>query len=65
MVHMYHVEPSISMVFGFIRIKDITTVAIEYDEFSDARLTASVARAEKAVDDLVGKLASVEMDLAG
>lgn len=56
--HMNHVEPSIRTAFGYIGITDITSVAVEYDEFADERLAASIAAAEASVDALVAELAS-------
>lgn len=54
---MNHVEPHIRTAFGYIGIADIETVAVEYDEFADERLRASIAAAERAVDLLVDRLA--------
>lgn len=51
-----HVEPSIRTAFGYIGITETETVAVEYDEFADARLTASLQAAEQAVDALVDRL---------
>lgn len=56
--HMNHVEPSIRTAFGYIGITDITSIAVEYDEFADERLAASIAAAEASVDALVADLAS-------
>ncbi|MGK3966535.1 FMN-dependent NADH-azoreductase [Sorangium sp. So ce118] len=53
---MNHVEPSIRTAFGYIGITDVESVAIEYDEFADERLRASIARAEREVDALVDRL---------
>lgn len=53
---MNHVEPHIRTAFGYIGITDIETVAIEYDEFADERLKASILAAEEAVDGLVDRL---------
>lgn len=50
---MNHVEPAISTAFGYIGITDVRTVAVEYDEFGDERLAASLLAAEAAVDALV------------
>lgn len=52
LAHLNHVEPSLQAVFGFIGINDIRTIAVEYDEFGDERLRASVARAESEIDAL-------------
>ncbi|SFK97476.1 FMN-dependent NADH-azoreductase [Mesorhizobium albiziae] len=53
---MNHVEASISTAFNYIGVTDIRTIAIEYDEFADERLQASIARAEANVDALVATL---------
>jgi FMN-dependent NADH-azoreductase len=54
--HMNHVEPSIRTAFGYIGITDVHCVAVEYDEFGDERLGASLACAESKVDALVDQL---------
>jgi FMN-dependent NADH-azoreductase len=41
----------------YIGIDTVDCVAIEYDEFADERLHASIADAEVAVDALVERLA--------
>ena len=51
-----HVESSIATAFAYIGIEHVHCVAIEYDEFGDARLAESIATAERAVDDLVDRL---------
>lgn len=56
--HMNHVEPSIRTAFCYIGITDIESIAVEYDEFADDRLAASIAAAETKVDDLVIRLAT-------
>lgn len=53
---MNHVEPSVRTAFGYIGITDVQSIAVEYDEFADARLQASLARAEEQVDSLVDRL---------
>lgn len=55
---MNHVEPSIRTAFAYIGVTDVRGVAIEYDEFADARLQDSIATAEAAVDVLVAELAA-------
>ena len=55
--HMNHVEASIRTAFAYIGITDVSSVAIEYDEFADERLRDSIATAEAAVDALVAQLA--------
>lgn len=51
-----HVEASIRTAFAYIGITDIYGAAIEYDEFSDQRLAASIKDAEVEVDRLVQEL---------
>jgi FMN-dependent NADH-azoreductase len=48
-----HVESSVRTAFAYIGIADAQGVAIEYDEFADARLAQSIEKAEAAVDSLV------------
>lgn len=57
--HMNHVEASIRTAFAYIGITDVHSVAIEYDEFGDARLQASIEAAEAAVDALASRLATL------
>lgn len=51
--HANHVEPYLRDVLGFIGLTDVTSIAVEYDEFRDARFEESLRRAETAVDKLV------------
>ncbi|KRR23151.1 NAD(P)H dehydrogenase [Bradyrhizobium retamae] len=55
--HINHVEGPVRDVFGFLGVTDFHSIAIEYDEFRDERLKASIAAAERAVDNLVDRLA--------
>jgi FMN-dependent NADH-azoreductase len=55
--HVNHVEPYLRDVLGFLGLNDVTTVAVEYDEFRDERFAESLRRAEAAVDELVLRLA--------
>lgn len=57
--HMNHVESSIASALGYIGITDIRSVAVEYDEFPDHRLAASIAAAQTQVDELVEELAGI------
>lgn len=52
-----HVEAGVAAPLRYIGIEDTHSIAIEYDEFADARLQASIAAAEAAVDALVDRLA--------
>lgn len=48
-----HVEPSVRTAFAYIGIRDVRTIAVEYDEFADGRLRASILQAEQRVDSMV------------
>lgn len=52
------VEASLTVPLGYIGIDRHEGVAIEYDEFADERLAASIARAEAETDALVARLAA-------
>jgi len=54
--HMNHVEASIKTAFAYIGITEVQTIAVEYDEFADTRLQASIEAAEQAVDALAAQL---------
>lgn len=47
------VEAGLKVPMAYLGIRDCHTVAVEYDEFGDERLAASIAAAEAAVDRLV------------
>lgn len=51
-----HVEAGVATPMRYIGIEAIDCVAIEYDEFADERLRASIAYAEAGVDALVARL---------
>lgn len=48
-----HVEASVRTAFAYIGITQTWGVAVEYDEFGDERLLASIEKAEQEVDLLV------------
>jgi FMN-dependent NADH-azoreductase len=52
-----HVEAGVMTPLRYIGIGAVDRVAIEYDEFADERLHASITAAEAAVDALVMRLA--------
>ncbi|MBO9543933.1 NAD(P)H-dependent oxidoreductase [Caulobacter sp.] len=52
------VTPSLARPLAYLGITDLRTVAVEYDEFQDERLAASLGQAETAVDALVQTLAA-------
>ena len=52
-----HVEAGVMTPLRYIGIDAVDRVAIEYDEFADGRLQASIAAAEGQVDALVMRLA--------
>ncbi|MCM5680029.1 NAD(P)H-dependent oxidoreductase [Schlegelella sp. S2-27] len=54
--HMNHVEPAIRTAFGYIGITEMHSLAVEYDEFADERLQASLEQADAEVDHLVDRL---------
>ena len=56
MAQVNHVEGGVRDVLAYLGVTDFASVAIEYDEFRDARFEASVAAAEQAVDSLVDRL---------
>lgn len=51
-----HVEAGVITPLRYIGIRSVDRVAIEYDEFADERLHASIASAEAEVDALVLRL---------
>jgi len=53
---MNHVEVGVTTPLRYIGIDAVDSVAIEYDEFGDERLHASIAAAEAQVDALVARL---------
>lgn len=57
LAEMNLVEAGLKVPLRYIGLTDSDTVAIEYDEFSDQRLAASITAAELAVDNLVDRLA--------
>jgi len=58
MGHVNHVESGVRDVFQFLGVTAFHGIAIEYDEFADERLQASIAAAEQAVDALVDRLSA-------
>jgi FMN-dependent NADH-azoreductase len=52
-----HVEAGVMTPLRYVGIETFDCVAIEYDEFADQRLHASIAAAEVAVDALAERLA--------
>lgn len=62
--HLNHVERSVRTAFRYLGITEVESVAVEYDEFGDERLRASLARADMAVDRLVDRLLAYAGDAA-
>lgn len=56
LAHMNHLEPQLRSALGFIGIDELHGIAVEYEEFGDARLDASVAAAMARIDALVDQL---------
>lgn len=54
--HMNHLESQLRVALDFIGIRDMRTVAVEYQETGGALLAESVAAAEREVDALVDSL---------
>lgn len=50
------VEAGLKVPLAYLGLHDAHTIAIEYDEFADERLDASIIEAESAVDALVVRL---------
>ena len=62
---MNHVESGVVTPFAYIGVTDVQSVAIEYDEFADARQQASIKAAEQKVDALVAaKVLDISRELA-
>ena len=57
MAHANHVEPHLRTVFGYLGIDDVHSIAVEYDEFADERLQASLGQAERRLEALASELA--------
>lgn len=53
-----HVEPGVRTPFAYIGVTRMHAIAVEYDEFGDARLQASLRQAEEAVAALAARLAA-------
>ena len=53
-----HVEAGVVTALRYIGIELFERVAVEYDEFGDTRLLASIAAAEMGVDALAAQLAA-------
>ncbi|MBT2300148.1 NAD(P)H-dependent oxidoreductase [Variovorax paradoxus] len=61
--HLNHAEASVRSVFGYIGIREVHEVAVEYDEFGGEQLARSLAEADLAVDRLVDKLSASHLQL--
>jgi FMN-dependent NADH-azoreductase len=59
-----HVEASIATSFKYLGVTDFDSLAVEYDEFADERLEASLKRAEAGVDALVDRLVAARVPMA-
>lgn len=57
LAHLNLVEAGVSVAMRYIGIDTVAAIAVEYDEFADARLAASIEAAERRVDALVEALA--------
>lgn len=54
--HLNFLDPHLEVLLGFIGLTDLRFIRVGYDEFQDARLKASLAAAERAVDELAAQL---------
>lgn len=60
-----HVERGVETPMRYIGIDAVERIAIEYDEFADERLHASIAAAEAEVDALVARLVAQTQRMSG
>ncbi|WP_294567722.1 FMN-dependent NADH-azoreductase [uncultured Arthrobacter sp.] len=56
--HMNHVDKALATALTYTGVTEITTIAVEYDEFSDTRVEDSLADALAEIDSLVGLMAN-------
>jgi FMN-dependent NADH-azoreductase len=56
--HQNFLEPHLETVFPFIGLSDISFVRVAFEEVKDARFQQSMADAEKAIDELVERIAA-------
>lgn len=64
LAHRNHVEGGVATPLHYLGIDCVGSIAVEYDEFADDRLAASLQRAETEVDRLAAELASHAPPLA-
>lgn len=65
LAHLNHVEDGIAVPLAYLGIDRVDRIAVEYDEFADARLAGSLAAAEAELDALVPRLIAEMADGAG
>lgn len=58
MAHVNHVEAGVRDVLAYLGVTDFASVAVEYDEFRDARFDGSMLAAEQAVDALADRFST-------
>lgn len=58
------VEASIRVPLAYIGVSDFQSIAVEWDEFADERVAASLAAAEAQIEKLVDRLANGRTSLA-
>jgi FMN-dependent NADH-azoreductase len=61
--HLNHTEASVRSAFGYIGIREVHEVAVEYDEFGGEQLAQSLGEADLAVDRLVDTLSASHLQL--
>jgi len=54
--HMNHVDKALATALTYIGVTEITTIAVEYDEFTDGRVETSLSEALSDIDSLVGTM---------
>jgi len=64
LAHINHVEGAVHSVFRYLGVTSAHSAAIEYDEFGDQRLAASIARAEQDTDRIADLLAGAARQAA-
>ncbi len=51
--HMNHVDKALATALTYIGVTEITTIAVEYDEFADGRVETSLTEALSEIESLV------------
>lgn len=62
LAHRNVVEAGVTIPLNYIGLSHSHTIAVEYDEFGDERLAASIDSAERAIDALINRLTGAAPD---